>query len=514
MALFGGSKVDHPMADLKNAKTLIAELPANDSLKALEEVTFWLDSIMHEEGYKLDYRYQLFDLLDQAAKFHPRKLAQEYLGSDRLEKFRESKLWHASFEFWKTLGAAYVQCVEQFQAGAGGAGAFKKDLPTVIARGMRTLTLQLKWALVRYGPLDDRIWSDLGRLYLFAETQKLSTTPLEIYPGQHGRGTIQQEYLKAMMLSVSSTDGLPPLKQEIAERIVAHFGGEYIMQPQPGPGCNFYFDLAMRKPAARVMGGLEPTATVRYFGAGKAMAGLLQMAQTVGAQNAIPSDLNLGGAYEPELVLSVMGHLALYWSDKPPARSSERRKTATRMTVVHGFKQTFATVDPASQEDSLDFHQNDGSESWIVENISEGGFGAIVPQVKGDWIKVGSLLGLQTETSQYWGVGVIRRITRDQFQQRRAGIQALSKAVIPVALSPSGSASSLNATRGPEPGILLSTSPDKNGEVQVLMREGTYSQHQPLDMNVRGREFYLRPVKLVEGGEDFDLARFVILQRQ
>jgi hypothetical protein len=171
MALFGGGKPDHPMADVKNAKLLIAELPANDSLKAVEEVTFWLDSITREEGFKVDYRFQLIDALDQAAKNHPRKLAQDYLATDRQEKFRESKLWNASIEFWKTLGGAYIHCVEQFQAGASGSGAVKKDLPVIIARALRTLTLQLKWGLLRYGPLDDQLWSDLGRLFLFAETQ-------------------------------------------------------------------------------------------------------------------------------------------------------------------------------------------------------------------------------------------------------------------------------------------------------------------------------------------------------
>ena len=513
MALFGGSKPDHPMADSKNAKKLIAELPAGDSLKALEEVTFWLDSIMHEEGFKVDYRFELYDALDQAAKFHPRKLAQEYLATDRQEKFRESKLWHASFEFWKTLGGAYTQCVEQFQAGAPGSGGFKKDMPSAIARALRTLTLQLKWGLLRYGPLEDRVWHDIGRLYLFADTHNMSAVPLQIYPGQHGGGTIKQEVLKALMLSVSSTDGLAPLSQEIAERTIAHFGDQFTLQSKPAPGCNFFFDLSMRKPAARVMKNLEPSATTRYFGAGKAMAALVQMAQTVKQQNAVPSDINLGGTYEPELVLSVMQHLASYWSDKPPARSSERRKTATRMTVVHGFRETFANIDPSSQEDSLDFHQQDGSESWIVENVSEGGFGAIIPQVKSDWIKLGCLIGLQTETSKFWGAGVIRRITRDEFQQRRVGIEVLSKAAIPVMLTPDGTASSFNAARGGEPGILLSTAPDKNGEIALLLREGNYSPRQALEMSVRGKTYYLMPSKLVEGGEDFDYARFKVMKR-
>ena len=64
-------------------------------------------------------------------------------------------------------------------------------------------------------------------MFQFAESQKVATQAVAIYPGQHGGGTIQQEFLKALMLSVSSTDGLAPLNQEIAERI-SH------LDPRPG----------------------------------------------------------------------------------------------------------------------------------------------------------------------------------------------------------------------------------------------------------------------------------------
>jgi hypothetical protein len=514
MALFGGGKPDHPMADAKQAKKLIAELPANDAAKALEEVTFWLDSIVRTEGFKLDYRYELFDWLDQAAKNHHRKLNQEYLATDRQEKFRENKLWTTVFEFWKMLSQAYGQCVEQFQSGASGAGAIKKDLPTIIARALRALTLQLKWILLHYGPIDDRMWSDLGRLYLFAEAKGMTTAPVEIYPGAHGQGTVQNEFLKALMLGVSSTDGLTPLKQEIAERTVAHFGELYTLQPKPAPGCNYFFDLSMRKPAARVQKSIEPNKMTRYFGAGKALPALERLMQEIKVKDGMPSHVNLGGTYDLDLIQSVMQHLALYWSDHPPARGSERRKIATRLTVVHGFRQVVKSVAPADDETSLDFQAKDSGESWIVENVSEGGFGAIIPQVKGDWIKVGSLLGVQTETAQFWGAGVVRRMARDEYQQRRVGIQLLSKAVIPVKLSPAGSVSSFNATRGGDPALLLSTTPDKNSEIALLLRAGSFTPGQGLEMNVRGKPYYLMPSKLVEGGDDFDWAKFRILQRQ
>ncbi len=512
MALFGGGKPDHPMADAKQARALINEFPAGDATKALEEITFWLDSVSRTDGFKLDYRYELYDALDQAAKNHQRKLSQDYLATDRQEKFRENKLWNTVFEFWKLLGDGYNQLIEQFQSGAGGAGAIKKDLPAIVARALRALTLQLKWSLLRYGPLDDRIWGELSRLYLFAEAKRFATTPIDIYPGAHGQGTVQQEFLKALMLGVSSTDGLTPLKQEIAERTVAHFGTLYTMQVKPGPEYNYFFDLSMRKPAARVMKAVEPNPMTRYFGAGKALPALLQLMEDIKTKEGVPSGVNLGGTYNNDLVLSVMRHLATYWSDTPPARSSERRKIATRLTVVHGLDQVLSCIRPTEEDVSLDFQAKDVGESWIVENVSDGGFGAIVPQVKGDWIKVGSLLGVQSETAKFWGAGVVRRLTRDEFQQRRVGIQLISKAVIPVKLSAAGNVSSFNVTREGDPAVLLSTTPDKNGDIALLLKVGSYTPTQSLEMNVRGKNYYLMPRKLVEGGDDFDWAKFKVMK--
>lgn len=514
MALFGGSKPDHPMADIKQARTLIAELPANNAPKALEEVTFWLDSIIRTEGFKLDHRYQLFDLLDQAAKNHQRRINQDYLAIDRQEKFRENKLWSTVFEYWKMLGLAYEQCIELFEAEASGAGAIKKTVPVIIARAMRSLTLQLKWILLRYGLAEDRVWDELGRLYLFAEKVDIATTPIEIYPGPHGRGMIRQEFLKALMLCISSTDGLTPVKQEIAERTVANFGDLYILDSGLATGCNYFFDLAARKPPARVIKGAEPGSTVRFFGAGPALPALERLLEAIKTQGVTPAALNLGGTYELDLVVSVMQHLAQYWSDTPPARSSERRRIATSMTVVGGLQKIIETVTPPAEDDSLDFNAQGGGENWIVENVSDGGFGAIIPQAKIEWPKVGSLLGVQTETAQNWGAGLVRRLTSDEFQQRRAGIQLLSMVVIPVTLAPAIDGSTADPGRDGSSAVLLSKSPDKNGEILLLLREGSFSPRQALDMNVRGKQYYLMPGRLIEGGEDFDLASFKVMKRE
>jgi hypothetical protein len=427
------------MGDPKEAKKLLGEIPTDDSFRALEECTFWLDSITRTEGFKLDRKFELIDALDQIAKNHQRKLSHDYL-QPRLPKFQENRLWTTVFDFWRNLGTGYASCVEGFQAGAAGAGNIKAELPAILCRAMRALTLQLKWLLLRYGPVEDRMWAELGRLYLFAESNRFATKSVQMYPGTYGTSTVQVEFLKAMMLASSSTDALVPARLEIAERTVAHFATQFVLESTPTDACTGYYDLAMRKPPSRLAKTVAATPTTRYFGAGAADDALYGLIRFATEQGVLPTEVNLGGTVEKDAVVEVWKHLASYWSKEPPARSSERKKATARLTVANGFAEIYRNIEPGAAS-SLDF-LNDSSESWIVENVSDGGYGAIIPQVKGDWVRVGTLLGLKPDGAHHWGVGVIRRISRDEHQNRRVGIQLYTRMAIAVKLNPTGDVSS------------------------------------------------------------------------
>lgn len=502
-------KIDHPMADIKRAREIIADLPTLDSSKALDDIIYWLDSLNHIEGFKLDRRFENIDLLDAAAKNHQRKLSQDYLSTERQQKFREHRLWNGVYGLWKHLGDAYIKCVAQYESGITTTSSARKILPVIAARGLRALNLQLKWTLLRYGLAEPRIWSEISRLYQLAEAGGFADNVIEVYPGSHGQSSVRQEFLKAMMLTASSTDGLSPVEQEIAERTVAHFSGLFKLDKTPSAACNYYFDLAVSKPPARMMKGAVPGATLRYFGAGQGLDRLKQLAADIRETGGIPQDFYLGGNYQNDVIVGVLNHLVQYWSEKPPARSAERRKMATRITIVPGLSEILNTLDPASS-DKLDFSQDQAAESWIVENVSDGGYGAIIPMAKSDWVKVGGMIGVQTETSIYWGLGLVRRVASDEYQQRRVGIQLLSKTAIPIRITHAATGA---AGSGNEPAILLSTAPDSKGEVGVVMRAGIYNSRDSVDMMVNGKPYLLMPSSMVEGGEDFDWAKFKVMRR-
>ena len=508
----GGNKVDHPMADPKKAREIVDDLPGRPPIKALEEATEWLESIHTTEAFKVERRYELLDLIDTACRMHPRKLLQEYLGMQRAQKFQENRLYTTMYGFLKATSDGYLDCVNQCESLSAAATIVRKHQPQSIGRALRALGLQVKWALMRYGPVESRVWEQVGRLYQSAEAAGLLEQVIELYPGRHGRTTLRQEFLRSAMLAASSTDGLTPTKQHVAERVVSHFSPMFVLSQTVNENMHFAIDVASGRAPQRLRAGQTGGGTIRFFGAGEAYEALRALRGTVNETGALPSDMDLGGVQENEILTTVFLHLEQYWAETPPARHSERRHMVTRMTVVHGLSEIFNALGPKKQTDGLDFSggdsvaNGDAAESWLVENVSDGGFGAIIPGSKSDWLRVGALIGVLTETAQHWGIGIVRRVTRDEQQQRRVGIQLLTRTALPIHLA----GGSLEQS---EQAILLATSPDRQGEIGVVMKDSVYNSRDSLEMTVNGKTFLLMPSRLVEGGEDFDWAKFKVMQR-
>ena len=230
------------------------------------------------------------------------------------------------------------------------------------------------------------------------------------------------------------------------------------------------------------------------------MRDLTQAIALLDETGVMPSDLNLGRTYPNEAVLAVLKHLALYWSERPPARASERRATTGRITVVPGFAPLLDELERA-ESDALNFTES-AAESWVVENVSDNGFGAIVPPAASDWLRVGELIGVQVEGSAHWGVAIIRRVARDEQRQYRVGMEVISHTVAPVWLS--------HGSGDPEHAVLLSMRPDRNGEVAVIRSAGRYDSRADARLVIRDITYTLAPSRLIDAGEDFDWGNYKV----
>lgn len=486
------------MADIKEARKILAELPASDAFKCVDELTHWQASVVAEEGFKPEHKSELVRLLDDAGQAHLRKLGRDYLAaSPRLAKFQEMRLWTAMHEYCRQTAAAYCACIDVYAGGAKRADAGKVELPLLLARALRALAAQLKWTYMRYGPIDQSLWGAMAKVLLLAQTRKLAQAPVQLYAGIES--TPEQEFLKAVMLSVSSPASLLPLELELAERLLAHVAAAFGLHAEPQPGAAYWIDLAAGSAPVRLARAPQATPGLRYIACAKALEDLRVLAATIKGTGVVPAQVNLGGSYPAETVLEVLGHLTLYLSPQAPERKHPRHRVKSRLNVTHGYDGVLSALGNGGDAGA--------TESWIVDNVSAGGFGASIPEIRGDWLKIGCLLGLQPEGGDNWVLGVIRRLQREVPQKGSVGIQTIAKSAQTVNLKPVGAAAA-------ETGILLSDASDAPGEVRVLLHAGAYVPGQNMEYEMGGQSCLLMPQALLAGGEEYELVKCRALVRE
>lgn len=493
--LFGGGKPDHPLADSREARRLLDELPGNDPLKALDELTHWHESVRTAEGFRVDDLIELHFMLDDAAQPRLRKIARDYLGAARPSRVQENRMWTHVYEYWRQCGLAYASAVQAAGAAAGRAADAARPLAAPLAaRGLRALAQQLKWLYFRYGPVDRALWQALAAVYAFAEARQVADTRTPVYAGAPGESSARQEFMRALMLNAASPDSLLPPEVETVERLVAEFAPSFELKAGSGAGMSHWIDLAQPLPPQRIGKASHAAPTVRYLGAGSALAALESDLRKIEGTRQLPPGIAAAGLTEPEAALDLLRHLVLYWSAQPPERKHPRHRVKSRLSIVHGFDGVVGALDIAA---SLDFERQ--PENWIVENVSAGGFGAVVPQAKGDWLKIGALLAMQPDGGNNWVVGMVRRVSKGSGQEARVGIQTLSRAPELVAFTLRGAQ---------EPGVLLPAPLPGAGETSIVLRTGVFVPGQNLESERAGKSYVYMPQGVAERGEDYDIVRF------
>ncbi len=476
MKLFGGAKPDHPMADRKEARRLLDALPAQD-LKAAEELAHWHESASTAQGLKPEERAQRIAMIDETGQQRLKKLERDYLTAARgarASRAQENLVWTRIHEYWRQAAQAYVRCIDA------------KSPPEVILGGLRALAEQLKWQQRRYGPIDPAVWGMMNRVYALAEARPIAEA--------------RPEFLKAAMFAASSPDSLLAHELELAERLIAALAPGFALAKAATPELPYWIDLAQAMAPARALRPPQAAPGLRCFGPGTAAAAVRGMIERIESGRGIASELKLGAGADAELVLGVLRHFALYWAAEPPGRKHARHSMKSSLTVTHGFDGVVQALGGAGE--SLDFGKGAG-ESWTVENVSAGGFGALVPQAKSDWLKVGALLAVQPDGGKNWLVGTVRRLSKLQNRETRVGVRTLSRA-------PTLSRFALRSTEAQ--GVLL---PGQDaGEAAIALRAGIYAPGENLEASIGGKQHVYLPQGVAERGEDYEIVKFKEMVRE
>ena len=469
----GAAQVATPLQEhalLRDPHDIISVLPPGDAVGAVTLITEALNALHKATSPTLEERYDDIYLLDGATVERTYVLLREYLDATRQTKQRETELWNGAYNCWDALAAAYVSCVQQYSAEKNNASGFRKLANVATARAIRALRRQLQWLRLRYAQPVPAIWIGLANLYSFIETENIDDELL-IYPGE--TTTIKREFLKAVVQSALSCESLQPPGQDLAIYIVRRYSSQFVLSKTPVEGCTHWFDLKHPQAPTLIAATPAPDSGVLYFGVGGAAQAVQQALLDIEENNRVPADLGFKYPIELSFLTPVLTQIVRDWSGKTAERVHERRATNARLSVLPGFTAIVGALELA-EEDPFDFTPRDDAESWVANDVSAGGFGAVLPKLAADWVTVGGVLGVEMESGAGWLVGLVRRLNRLDSGEQQLGIQILSREASAVRMMrEESSASDLRITqRIPlDHALLLTANPAGQQEIELLIED-------------------------------------------
>ncbi|MDR0674434.1 MAG: hypothetical protein LBF93_12485 [Zoogloeaceae bacterium] len=474
----------------------LALLPEDDDSAALEEIAEWLDACRQGE-VSGNARFQIARLLDGAAQPRISALTKEYLHTTRLPKPRENQLWTLIHGIWEKIARQYEICVKYGRRGEKGADMVRAQLALAVTRVIVAWGQVIKWKGFRYSPVDKDCWARLGAAYLLAESEGFAEKTLQMHAEHGGITSPFAEYLRILIFHASSLDCLPPQEIDLADRLIAHTQTEFVFSTERTLQSVWWLDAATAMPPTRLTDAAQtPAPTLRFFHPGQAQARLKMLEQEIEYSNVIPARLRLETSAQG--LLPVIQHLAACWTPAPPQRQHARYRVKHQMVVLPGFINAFIVVSPEFGGKSLGLPQ----EEWIADNVSQGGFGAIVKEIKGDWLGVGALLAMQPGGEGNWLLGLVRRYQRVSEQEAQVGIETLSRRVTGIDVGPRDS------SLPPSTPALWLQDDDPKGDMRFVLPLNTFAAGESLEFSYSGRRIALTPVRRLEQGNDYEIAAY------
>lgn len=524
------------MFSMAEAEKLLSELPRDDALKALEEITSWLTSVTDTPSFTAELRTRLIMLLDETGQPFHTDLLKHYLATPHLQDFQGIHQWQGPHKFAEELARAYEECLAAYQREVTKPYELHEILPLLCVRLLRAAAEQMKLELMRYIDVDSVIWERMFHCYNIAEARQLNSTMIFAYPGYALHTSPQHELLRAVVVHESSPGTLAPDQIEVCFRIAGRMVSHFDFTTTPDAASEYYIDLTQPHAPKLLDDTVTPTPGTRYFSALRALPRLSEIIKQH-EHGAFVEERRFGSEFTPEGKLTVLKHLLVYWNKHHPYRLQQRRGISTNIEVVHSFRLISKLVtridldqvaglsakDTASlnarsklgvvAEGNVDY----SPETWTIVDVSVSGIGGMIPKSAGTWVKIGDLCGLKAQNTPLWWVGVIRRLHADQQSIMHVGIEILAKKSLSVWLRVLGKGaervSNWETSSGSfqydyYPAILLPDAHNSYMKGTLLLESGSYVPGKIYEVMLGEKSREIELTGLLAEGEDYEWATF------
>jgi hypothetical protein len=325
-------------------------------------------------------------------------------------------------------------------------------LPLLIQRAMAALSKALCAFYHTYSPTPQGMWSEIHQLMQLALQRKLHDEPLD-----RGRNSVSATYKQTLLLALANPYKLMQGEvDKVAEYLVQHgnLAKLYPVQATLGTLGVFLINLDSDAPPKSLdQQDGETEMHNHILLSTDVLVSTLNEQITKLESGRTQKVLNLPDHAKQASYLNLMRRLLKDWTFMPK-RKFKRMANNNVIEICVGLRATcyfIASRPEAAEQETLDFSIDAGGSSpatgkseqaqfatsqWAVTNESAGGMGLKCISGITQPIRIGEIIGLRSEDSQNWNIGVVRRVFSDNPEHLELGVQMLAPAATPVIIKP------------------------------------------------------------------------------
>ncbi len=559
-----GRKPIPPLTDLQSITRWMGELPMGDAATTLEAVVKQIKEYCNQGLPTTKERLAVLSVLDQGAQDALESLRDQYLQNPRMSRMMESRLWNTVLVYYQEILRAYHGHLMEYIGNPSGS-RIGPSIPLLTARTVNYFALDAKWSYYRYTQPNPKLWKRLHNLYHFAEYEEFERQALKLY-AEGVETSVADLYMQALMLETLNTGSLAPRQLRLIERWLPMLMKDIQIAREFNPTQHtFYLDLNENHGAHRVR-RVMPQENLRYWDT-YGLKDKLDSLCTQLTAGALPARLGLTEDCKLPACLELLERIAYFWAPtgvKRVQRAFERKHVMQSIEVVRGLNdiginvradnaramRPVSSIKTGDADDTGDISYAEmvdvhlygfvtqrtkvklgqgkatkieptlSHERWVMENESEGGYGANINDQADDWVRLGKLVGLKPEKKGHWNVGVIRRLRRIGSQQQYVGIEVIVERPMALMLRADKSESrplsidSIDAVGFVLPISALYFKAAQAGQADsLILQSAEYAKGRELWFNAKGFTYQIRLKQAVERGDDWLRASFEVLAK-
>lgn len=412
----GENATGDPLRDPAAAAAVFAELRRVEPLRALDELTVWLQEIKASTGTDEVARSQILSHLQDASAAHLATLIGPLLARPQAErKARESAARRMNHHLG-VLAMDLSVCARVLLERAKKAEAARPHAAAAAARALQAHRLQLKIALLRYVNAPAQLWRTAYALHAAAEAAACAAASVRLHPSDKTMTSATQELLRLLLLQCGAPEMMTPAQIEVADWALQHLDADFALSAPDAPAGEFCFDPASDAPPRRATAEADASgAALRYFGAGAGYDALMHLHQELEAARGVDTSA-MRKDIASHAQASTVQHLLTFWGSEPPAVARQREAADGSLSVMHGFVDVWQSLSHDSGGSGLRLVDDEKEEkpatppeTWTLREAGGSHLGVAIAAGAGEWAQCGDVV-LATREDGQQAVALVRAL--------------------------------------------------------------------------------------------------------